>query len=99
MGRETCSVPMMDVVQERFVRLGWSMGERTVDTLGGKRLWLVFGKRNKQVFSAQGETRTEAWDSAWRLAQQLHLAKQPRPVTEEGQLIVPFQRLRDKRVA
>lgn len=90
---------MIDELRKRFRQLGWTMGEREVSTADGSALWLVFGKRNKQLFSAQGSTRTLAWQSAWRNAEELHhLAGSPERDTQR-QVIVRFPTSDRKSVA
>jgi hypothetical protein len=90
---------VIDTIQERFSHLGWSMTAKVLDTSVGDRLWVVFGRRNKQSFSAYGPTQTAAWESAWHLARQLHLVDQMQEDEVPEPNILSFRRFRDERVA
>jgi hypothetical protein len=73
-------------IRSRLRHFGWSASERKLTTLGHGKLWLISVRRNHQVFSAQGRTSSEAWESAWDLACQIqrNLMKPPR--------VLPFSR-------
>jgi hypothetical protein len=58
-------------IRRRLCRSGWSARERKLTTLGDETIWLISVRRNQQVFSAQGRTPREAWESVWRLARQV----------------------------
>jgi hypothetical protein len=68
-------IPTIEAVRRRLHHYGWSMVHAAFVTLDGGKLWVVSGRRGKQFFSAQGGTEREAWQAAWRLAQQLRLLR------------------------
>jgi hypothetical protein len=65
----------MSIADRLFPRLhhvGWSFGDmafRGPDT--SPNVWLVAGTRGEHTISAQGQTQTEAWEEACRLARQI----------------------------
>jgi hypothetical protein len=58
-------------IRRRLHRFGWSARDKKIITLGGDKLWLIFGKWKNQSFTVQGHTQTEAWESAWQLTRQI----------------------------
>ena len=77
---------MIDGIQRRLQRAGWTARDVKVVTLDGSTLWLVSARRKGQSFSAQSETHGQAWKLAWRLAKQLHLTG------GKPSMIVPFRK-------
>jgi len=78
---------MVPRIRRRLHQAGWTVRAVKLDTLGGGELWLVRARRNRQSFSASGESQKAAWIEAWRLAKQLH-ATAPRVRS-----IIPFPRV------
>jgi len=74
----------IDLIRRRLNRFGWTTCDSKIITLGGNKLWLIFGKRHNQSFTVQSHTQREAWESAW------HLTRQIQKTTITPPRILPF---------
>jgi hypothetical protein len=76
----------IDTIRSQLRRHGWSAGDAAFITLDGQRMCLVFCRRGNQSFSVQGATRSQAWQSAARLARHL------RGSDDDPPTILPFRK-------
>jgi hypothetical protein len=70
----------IDSTRRQLHRLGWSAAGVPLETLNGRKVWVVSVRRDHQSFSVQGDTPLAAWEAAARLAERLRNEQGSRPV-------------------